>query len=90
MSSAPWRSLSGISSANALWQASMRPGLTVGSVGGLRRSMRRGIAVAGALLQDPAIPIREVARQVGVSKATLYKYFPGGRGGAIVSMDSGQ
>lgn len=38
-----------------------------------------GKAVAGALLQDPTIPIAEIARRVGVSRATLYKYFPGGR-----------
>lgn len=38
-----------------------------------------GKAVAGALFQDPSIPIAEIARQVGVSRATLYKYFPGGR-----------
>ena len=37
------------------------------------------VAVAGALLRDPSIPIREVARRVGVSRATLYSYFPGGR-----------
>ena len=51
-----------------------------GRVGGRPTALdERGIAVAGALLQDPSIPIREVACHVGVSKATLYKYFPGGR-----------
>ena len=53
-----------------------------GRVGGRPAALdERGIAVAGALLQDPSIPIREIARLVGVSKATLYKYFPGGRCG---------
>lgn len=38
-----------------------------------------GKAVAGAPFQDPSIPIAETAWQVGVSRATLYKYSPGGR-----------
>ena len=49
----------------------------------------RGVAVAGALLQDPSIPIREVARQEGVSKATLYKYFPGGRSEVVATTSFG-
>ena len=38
-----------------------------------------GIAAARALLRDPSIPAAEVASRLGVSKATLYKYVPGGR-----------
>lgn len=43
------------------------------------------ITVAGALLRDPSIQIREVAKRVGVSRATLYSYFPGGRLGVLAS-----
>lgn len=42
------------------------------------------VIVASALLRDPSIPIREVARRVGVSRATLYSYFPGGRRNMLV------
>ena len=51
-----------------------------GRVGGRPPGLDAGSkAIAAALLQDPAIPRAEVARQVGVSRATLYRYFPGGR-----------
>ena len=30
-------------------------------------------------LRDPSIPVREVARRLGISVAALYHYFPGGR-----------
>lgn len=36
-------------------------------------------AAAVALLRDPDIPVKEVARRLGVSVAALYHYFPGGR-----------
>jgi len=36
-------------------------------------------ASAKALLRDPAIPVKEVARQLGVSVSALYSHFPGGR-----------
>ena len=45
------------------------------------------LAVASALLRDPSIPIREVASRVGVSRATLYSYFPGGRHSALNGID---
>ena len=62
----------------------IRAGLHVararGRVGGRPAALDdSAIAVAGALLRDPSIPIREVARRVDVSRATLYSYFPGGR-----------
>ncbi|MFN3146958.1 MAG: recombinase family protein [Paracoccaceae bacterium] len=38
-------------------------------------------AAALALLRDKTIPIKEVARRLGCSEATLYRYFPGGRTG---------
>lgn len=37
-------------------------------------------AAALALLRDRDIPIKEVARRLGISTATLYQHFPGGRG----------
>lgn len=37
------------------------------------------IIIVKALLRDGLLSIREVAQQVGVSEATLYKYFPGPR-----------
>ena len=37
-------------------------------------------AAALALLRDPDIPVQDVADRMGVSLATLYKHFPGGRG----------
>lgn len=36
-------------------------------------------ASAKALLRDPAIPVKEVARRLGVSVSALYSHFPGGR-----------
>lgn len=42
----------------------------------------RSKAIAAALLKDPFIPVAEIARQLGVSRTTLYKHFPGGRAAA--------
>jgi DNA invertase Pin-like site-specific DNA recombinase len=42
------------------------------------------LAVAKALLRDPAITVDEVANRLKVSTATLYRHFPGGRGGIEV------
>ncbi|MFT4048087.1 MAG: recombinase family protein [Solimonas sp.] len=39
------------------------------------------LAVATALLRDPAITVDEVATRLKVSPATLYRHLPGGRGG---------
>ena len=39
------------------------------------------LAVAKALLRDPAITVDEVATRLKVSPATLYRHLPGGRGG---------
>ena len=51
-----------------------------GRVGGRPAALDEdAIAVARALLRDPSIPVGDVARHVGVSRATLYKYCPGGR-----------
>ena len=57
-----------------------------GRVGGRPPSLDdSAVAVAGVLLRDPSIPIREVARRVGVSRATLYSYFPGGRAAGTIN-----
>lgn len=37
------------------------------------------LKIAAAMLRDPAIPVREVAEQLGVSRSTLYRYFPATR-----------
>lgn len=37
------------------------------------------ILMAKAMLNDPSINVADVARQLNVSLATLYRYFPGGR-----------
>ena len=60
---------------------------------GLRAARRRGrlggrpkklaesdLRVARTLLTDPSISVAEIARRVGVSTATLYRWIPGGRG----------
>ena len=35
------------------------------------------------LLRDPSIPVKEVARRLGISVAALYHHFPGGRGAVL-------
>lgn len=48
-----------------------------GRVGGRPRSLSsQDVAAAKALIRDGTLTIAEVARQVGVSDATLYKYIP--------------
>ncbi|HSH24251.1 MAG TPA: recombinase family protein [Massilibacterium sp.] len=44
-------------------------------------------AAAIALFRNPDIPVKEVARRLGISVAALYHHFPGGRG-AILSETS--
>jgi DNA invertase Pin-like site-specific DNA recombinase len=61
---------------------------------GLRAARRRGriggrpsalsqndLAMAKTLLADPAVSVAAIARRLGVSPATLYRHFPGGRSG---------
>jgi len=36
-----------------------------------------------ALLRDPDIPVKEVARRLGISVAALYHHFPGGRSAVL-------
>lgn len=53
-----------------------------GRVGGRPRALKAGdLQAVKALLSDPAISVAEAAKRVGVSPATLYRYFPGGRTG---------
>ena len=40
-------------------------------------------AVALPLLRDPSIPVREVARRLGISVAAIYHHIPGGRGAVL-------
>lgn len=43
----------------------------------------KDLAVARALLRDPAITVEEVARRLKVAPATLYRHLPGGRGAVV-------
>ncbi len=60
--------------------AGLRAARERGRVGGRPRSLTDAdIAAARALLADPSITAREVARRIGVSVSTLYKYLPAAR-----------
>jgi DNA invertase Pin-like site-specific DNA recombinase len=51
-----------------------------GRTGGRPRSLaERDLIAVKALLADEQITMAEVAKRVGISPATLYRYFPGGR-----------
>lgn len=51
-----------------------------GRVGGRPKSLSEAdISAARALLSDPAITIRQIAKRLGVSVSTLYKHIPGAR-----------
>ncbi len=51
-----------------------------GKVGGRPRALSDGdLKAARALLASDDMSVEEVARRVGVSPATLYRYLPGGR-----------
>ena len=53
-----------------------------GKVGGRPRSLTDADLIAAkALLGSEDLSVVEVAKRVGVSPATLYRYFPGGRSG---------
>ena len=53
-----------------------------GKVGGRPRSLiDADLIAAKALLGSEDLSVVEVAKRVGVSPATLYRYFPGGRSG---------
>ena len=55
-----------------------------GKVGGRPRALSDGdLKAARALLASDDMSVEEVARRVGVSPATLYRYFPGGRSSVL-------
>ena len=52
-----------------------------GRLGGRPRGLSDDdLAAAKAMLNDPNIPVEEIAERLGVATSTLYRYFPGGRG----------
>lgn len=51
-----------------------------GRKGGRRRKLgEEDLVMARALLKDPTIPVAQIAKRLGVSRATFYAYFPGAR-----------
>ena len=58
----------------------LRAAAARGRKGGRRRKLgEEDLAMARALLRDPSIPVAQVAKRLGVSRATFYAYFPGAR-----------
>ena len=58
----------------------LRAALARGRKGGRPKSLKEGdLAMARALLKDPAISIAEIAHRLGVSRTTFYAYFPAAR-----------
>lgn len=54
-----------------------------GRVGGRPRSVSdEDIAAAKAMLKDPEISVRQVAKRIGCSEATVYRYLPAARANA--------
>lgn len=54
-----------------------------GRVGGRPRLVSdEDIAAAKAMLKDPEISVRQVAKRIGCSEATLYRYLPAARANA--------
>lgn len=66
---------------------------------GLRAARRRGriggrpsalsasdMAMAKTLLADTEVPVAAIARRLCISPATLYRHFPGGRGGQVIAV----
>lgn len=55
-----------------------------GRIGGRKKSLSsQDIALARTLLANPNIPVIEIARKLGVSEATFYRWLPGGRSAAV-------
>ena len=50
-----------------------------GRKGGRRKLTEEDLAMACALVKDPSIPVAQIAKRLGVSRATFYAYFPGAR-----------
>jgi DNA invertase Pin-like site-specific DNA recombinase len=66
-------------------QAGLAAARARGRFGGRPPALKETDKVAAmALLRDPDIPVKEVAKRLGICVAALYQHFPGGRG-AILS-----
>jgi DNA invertase Pin-like site-specific DNA recombinase len=63
------RTLAGLEAARARGRKGGRP----------RLKTDENIIVAKALLRDGNLTVKEIAKRVGVSEPTLYKYFPAPR-----------
>jgi DNA invertase Pin-like site-specific DNA recombinase len=58
----------------------LKAALARGRKGGRRRKLSdEDLAVARAMLKDAALPVAQIAKRMGVSRATFYAYFPGAR-----------
>jgi len=56
-------------------KAGLKAAKARGKLGGRPRKMdKEKILMASALMQDDSIPVKEVCKRLGVSKATLYNY----------------
>lgn len=63
------RTLEGLKAAAARGRKGGRP----------RKLSEDDLVMARALLKDPSIPVAQIARRLGVSRATFYAYFPAAR-----------
>lgn len=60
--------------------AGLKAALARGRKGGRRRKLSdEDLAVGRAMLADPTIPVSKVAERLGVSRPSLYRYFPAAR-----------
>lgn len=60
--------------------AGLKAALARGRKGGRRKKLSdEDLAVGRAMLADPTIPISKVAERLGVSRPSLYRYFPAAR-----------
>jgi hypothetical protein len=58
----------------------LRAAAARGRKGGRRRKLsEEDLAMVRALLKDPSLPVAQVAKRLGVSRATFYAYFPEAR-----------
>jgi DNA invertase Pin-like site-specific DNA recombinase len=68
----------------------LKAALARGRKGGRRKLSPEDLIVARAMLKDPTIPVAEIAKRLGVSRAIFYIYFPGARGRATIAASVGQ
>ncbi|HVG49918.1 MAG TPA: helix-turn-helix domain-containing protein, partial [Rubellimicrobium sp.] len=58
----------------------LRAAAARGRKGGRRRKLgEEDLAMAKGLLKDSSIHVAQIAKRLGVSRATFYAYFPGAR-----------